>query len=92
MQDGELVWWGETVTMTMHSDSGLAEPRAASADVPLSERPLVADDQNTVITTPDRKRTEIVPEVPASVEAIRQRLFPSVELRRGRIGSTAGAL
>ncbi|MBL8817154.1 MAG: serine/threonine protein kinase [Planctomyces sp.] len=63
--------------MTLHSDTGLAELRSASADVPLSERPLVADDQNTVITSPDRKRVEVAVEVPATVEATRQRLFPS---------------
>lgn len=63
--------------MTQQSDSAAAEPRTGSLDVPLSERPLVADDDNTVISAPERKSTEAISEPAPPPDAIRQRLFPS---------------
>lgn len=50
-----------------------------AAHVPLSERPLVADDENTVISVPGQARPESAPVRPESVTAgddLRQRLFP----------------
>lgn len=63
--------------MTQHRDSAVAEPRTASVDVPLSDRPLVADDENTVISSPERRTTETPPEAAQPSDAIRQRLFPT---------------
>ncbi len=62
--------------MTQLFDSA-AEPRMATVDVPLSERPLVADDENTVISSPDKKNSEVVSETPPQLELLRQRLFPA---------------
>ena len=52
----------------------------ASTNVPLSDRPLVADDENTVISSPEASRTEVKIETTSSAlenEIIRNRLFPS---------------
>ena len=43
----------------------------------MSERPLVADGENTVITSPEKKRGDLLPELTPGSEALRSRLFPS---------------
>ena len=63
--------------MSQHAASDTSEPRGISAEVPLSERPLVADGENTVITSPERKRGDLLPDLPPGSEALRSRLFPS---------------
>ncbi len=66
--------------MTQLSANEASEPLTATARVPLSERPLVADDENTVISSPEQPRAELKPEVvsaTASGDAVRNRLFPS---------------
>ena len=45
-------------TMTHISANEVSEPLTATAHVPLSERPLVADDENTVISSPEQPRAE----------------------------------
>ena len=67
-------------TMTQHSANEASEPIATTAHVPLSERPLVADDENTVISSPEQPRVESRLEListSAVSDAIRNRLFPS---------------
>ncbi|MCA9033697.1 MAG: serine/threonine protein kinase [Planctomycetaceae bacterium] len=68
--------------MPSRVESDLIEGRPISADVPLSERPLVADGENTVITSPEKRRTEPTAELQAP-EALRQRLFPANGLPNG---------
>lgn len=70
--------------MTQHFDSAVAETRPVSVDVPLSERPLIADGENTVISSPDKKTVEPVAD-PANpqLESLRQRLFPAGGVSRG---------
>ncbi len=66
--------------MTQHSGNETLEPLAGSANVPLSDRPLVADDENTVISSPEASRSEVKIETASSNsenDAIRNRLFPS---------------
>ena len=63
--------------MTQHAETDPAELRSVAADVPLSERPLVADGENTVISSPDKNRAETPQEIGPIGETLRQRLFPS---------------
>ncbi|MBC7965240.1 MAG: serine/threonine protein kinase [Fuerstia sp.] len=72
--------------MTQLSANEAAEPLTATAHVPLSERPLVADDENTVISSPEQPRAEMKPESAAATaanDAIRNRLFPSNGVFKG---------
>lgn len=72
--------------MTQISPNEASEPLATTAHVPLSERPLVADDENTVISSPEQPRGELKLEVVASTaadDAIRNRLFPSNGVLKG---------
>ncbi len=72
--------------MTQLSANEAAEPLTATAHVPLSERPLVADDENTVISSPEQPRAELKPESAATAaanDAIRNRLFPSNGVFKG---------
>ena len=63
--------------MTQHSSTQVDPSQPHPADVPLSERPLVADDQNTVINTGTSTEQETDPNVTLSATAqeIRDRLF-----------------
>ncbi|MEQ9412121.1 MAG: serine/threonine-protein kinase [Fuerstiella sp.] len=63
--------------MNHHSSVELDATQPMSPDVPLSERPLVADDQNTVITSGSDVGLSDAAEVPLSATAqeIRDRLF-----------------
>lgn len=63
--------------MTHHSSAELDPSQATSVDVPLSERPLVADDQNTVISADagPASVTELEVHLNASAQEIRDRLF-----------------
>jgi serine/threonine-protein kinase len=61
--------------MTEERPSGSNLSLAASALVPISERPLVGEDQKTVISAPESSRQERV-EVIVN-ETLRQRLFPA---------------
>ncbi len=63
--------------MTQHHVSDPAEPVTTAAHVPLSERPLVADSENTVISAPDQPRSDAKTEPSANTDAFRQRLFPA---------------
>ena len=63
--------------MTQHNVTDSEEPMTVAAHVPLSERPLVADDENTVITIPEQARSEVRVEPSAVGDAYRQRLFPA---------------
>lgn len=63
--------------MTQHNVTDPHEPLTATAFVPLSERPLVADDENTVISTPEQVRKETRVESSVIGDAYRQRLFPA---------------
>lgn len=70
--------------MTQHSvtESGVLMP--STAHVPLSERPLVAEDENTVISAPDGPKSEVRTEpISANGESLRHRLFPSGGLPTG---------
>ena len=72
--------------MTQLSANEASEPLTTTAHVPLSERPLVADDENTVISSPEQPRGELKPEsvsATAEIDAIRNRLFPSSGVFRG---------
>ena len=72
--------------MTQISANDAAEPLTATAHVPLSDRPLVADDENTVISAPEQPRAELKPESAAATaanDAIRNRLFPSNGVFKG---------
>ena len=73
-------------TMTHISANEVSEPLTATAHVPLSERPLVADDENTVISSPEQPRAELKPEAASTTqanEAIRNRLFPTNGVHNG---------
>ena len=63
--------------MTQHNVTDAAEHLTIAAHVPLSERPLVAEDENTVISSPEQPRTESKNELTAVGDAYRQRLFPA---------------
>jgi len=72
--------------MTQHNFSDPAELPVPSAHVPLSERPLVADDDKTVISAPESSRIDSRAEIPVSSslnEQLRQRLFPSNGMSNG---------
>lgn len=64
--------------MTQHNVTDLAEQLTTTAHVPLSDRPLVADDERTVITVPDQSRIDSRNEITPAGEAYRQRLFPAI--------------
>ena len=73
-------------TMTQISANEVSEALTATAHVPLSERPLVADDENTVISSPEQPRAELKPEAVSTTqanEAIRNRLFPTNGVHNG---------
>lgn len=78
--------------MSLPHSSEIKEPQSATAQVPLSERPLVADSENTVISAPESGRQEVRPEPaePASSvgvpEELTRRLFP----QGGSTGEEAG--
>lgn len=63
-------------TMTDEKESASSLSLSASALVPLSERPLVGDDQKTVISPPESSRQESRVDQGPAVDALRQRLFP----------------
>jgi len=63
--------------MTDDKESASSLSLSASALVPLSERPLVGDDQKTVISPPETSRQETRGDVAGVNEVLRQRLFPS---------------
>ena len=44
--------------MTQHNATDLPEQLTTTAHVPLSERPLVAEDERTVITVPEQSRVD----------------------------------
>lgn len=72
--------------MTQLSANEALVPSSTTAYVPLSERPLVADDENTVISSPEQPRAEPKPEsatATAANDAIRNRLFPSNGVFKG---------
>ncbi len=62
--------------MTDDKESASSLSLSASALVPLSERPLVGDDQKTVISPPESSRQESRVDPGPSFDALRQRLFP----------------
>jgi eukaryotic-like serine/threonine-protein kinase len=64
--------------MTQHNVSDLAEQLTTTAHVPLSERPLVAEDERTVITVPEHSRVDARNEMTPVGESYRQRLFPAI--------------
>lgn len=63
--------------MTQHSSAELEPGDPGLPDVPLSERPLTADDQNTVISSGNDTGVETDPntELTATAQEIRDRLF-----------------
>ena len=63
--------------MTQHHESDPTESVTTAAHVPLSERPLVADSENTVISAPEQPRIDAKTEPSANADAFRQRLFPA---------------
>lgn len=63
--------------MTQHNVADPAENITVAAHVPLSERPLVAEDENTVISVPEQARAEARADAAPINEAYRQRLFPA---------------
>ena len=72
--------------MTQISANEALEPLTTTANVPLSERPLVADDENTVISSPEQPRAELKPEsasATAEIDAVRNRMFPSNGVFKG---------
>ena len=64
--------------MTQHNVTDQAEQLTTTAHVPLSERPLVAEDERTVITVPEQSRVEARNEITPVGESYRQRLFPAI--------------
>ena len=64
--------------MTQHNVTDQAEQLTTTAHVPLSERPLVAEDERTVITVPEQSRVEARNEFTPVGESYRQRLFPAI--------------
>jgi len=64
--------------MTQHNFTDLPDPLASTAHVPLSERPLVAEDDRTVISTPESARSEPAPATITSPgEQLLHSLFPA---------------
>lgn len=63
--------------MTRHSSAESSSTHLTETEVPLSERPLVAIDQNTVISPDLESIPVVVPETPltATAQEIRDRLF-----------------
>lgn len=63
--------------MTHHSSAELEPTPPLAGEVPLSDRPLMADDQNTVVSGGNETGVESESEVPlsATAEEIRDRLF-----------------
>ncbi|MFM7055908.1 MAG: protein kinase domain-containing protein [Planctomycetota bacterium] len=59
---------------------------SASALVPLSERPLVGDDQKTVISPPEASRQDVRGDASGVNESLRQRLFPGNGAATGEEG------
>lgn len=64
--------------MTQHNVTDQAEQLTTTAHVPLSERPLVAEDERTVISVPEQSRVEARNEITPVGESYRQRLFPAI--------------
>jgi serine/threonine-protein kinase len=64
--------------MTQHNATDLPEQLTTTAHVPLSERPLVAEDERTVITVPEQSRVDARNEMTPVGESYRQRLFPAI--------------
>lgn len=64
--------------MTQHNVTDQAEQLTTTAHVPLSERPLVAEDERTVISVPEQSRVESRHEITPVGESYRQRLFPAI--------------
>ena len=62
--------------MTQHNFADAPDPLASTAHVPLSERPLVAEDDRTVISAPDGARPE-APAPPTVSEQLLHSLFPA---------------
>ncbi len=67
---------GRAGHMTDEKESASSLSLSASALVPLSERPLVGDDQKTVISPPESSRPEVRGDSGGISESLRQRLFP----------------
>ncbi|MGV2336049.1 MAG UNVERIFIED_CONTAM: serine/threonine protein kinase [Planctomycetaceae bacterium] len=63
--------------MTDEKESASSLSLSASALVPLSERPLVGDDQKTVISLPESSRQESRIDSGPFIDGLRQRLFPA---------------
>lgn len=64
--------------MTQHNFTDPPDPLASTACVPLSERPLVAEDDRTVISSPEGARSETAPPAaPAPGEHLLHSLFPA---------------
>lgn len=64
--------------MTQHNFTDLPDPLASTAHVPISERPLVAEDDRTVISAPDGPRNEApAPPVLTVSEQLLHSLFPA---------------
>lgn len=65
--------------MTHHSGADLDPSTEAAPVVPLSDRPLISDDQNTVISSGidgDDSVVDLVPDLNLSAQEIRDRMFP----------------
>ncbi|MFN9718055.1 MAG: serine/threonine-protein kinase [Planctomycetota bacterium] len=69
--------------MTQHNVADPVENLTVTAHVPLSERPLVAEDENTVISVPEQSRPDVRAEGQPINEQYRQRLFPASGLSNG---------
>lgn len=65
--------------MTQHSSTELDPEASKTGDVPLSDRPLMSDDDNTVVRSGDTDNesvVDLVAETNSSAREIRERLFP----------------
>lgn len=65
--------------MTQHSSAELDSEASKADDVPLSDRPLMSDDDNTVVRsgeTDSESVVDLVAETNSSAREIRERLFP----------------
>ncbi|MDA1232728.1 MAG: serine/threonine-protein kinase, partial [Planctomycetota bacterium] len=74
--------------MTQLSANEASDSLTTAGLVPLSDRPLVADDENTVISSPEQRRGELKSEFAAAAaatasDAIRNRLFPANGVQNG---------
>lgn len=63
--------------MTQHDVTDSSDQITVTANVPLSERPLVAEDERTVITFREQSRQGGRSELTSLGDAYRQRLFPA---------------